>query len=288
MHTAAKHSGTIRVRQSADSRTARLALLLLSAALIPAVSKAQARPAGRPNPHGTATQAAAGSPAANRRAPVATPLPLPRPQPVPQPPAPVSLLQQPAQKAQVRLEGSQLSIAADNSSLSQVLRDIGAATGTRIEGLSGDERVFGRFGPGQPREVLSALLEGAGYNVVMIGDTGKGAPRQLILSSRQNGPAGGAVANFPTAQPAPSSSAMRDDDSDTDASENQEAPDNANPGAAPVPQPPPARPSDGAIKTPQQYLEELQRMRQAPGAQTPAPPGQGYPAPPPSPTTPAP
>ena len=57
----------------------------------------------------------------------------------------------------------------------------------RLDGLGGDERVFGSFGPGAPREVLTALLNGTSYNVMMVGDLPNGAPRELLLTSRAAG-----------------------------------------------------------------------------------------------------
>jgi hypothetical protein len=82
-----------------------------------------------------------------------------------------------------------LSIVAANSSLIQILKDISAATGAKVEGLGVDERIFGTYGPGQARDVISQLLDGSGYNVLMVGDQGEGTPRQIELSNRPNGPA---------------------------------------------------------------------------------------------------
>ena len=61
-----------------------------------------------------------------------------------------------------------LHIEASNSSLGQILKDVATATGAKVEGLSLDQRVFGTYGPGEARDVLSQLLEGSGYNVMMI------------------------------------------------------------------------------------------------------------------------
>jgi hypothetical protein len=80
-----------------------------------------------------------------------------------------------------------LSIDASNSSLEQILKDVSAATGAKVDGLTADQRVFGEYGPGQARDVLSQLLQGSGYNVLMIGDQGKGSPKQILLSIRQAG-----------------------------------------------------------------------------------------------------
>lgn len=89
--------------------------------------------------------------------------------------------------ATVTWDSHGLRIEATNSSLQQILKDVATATGAKVEGLGADERVFGEFGPGQARDVLSKLLHGSGYNVIMIGDQGQGAPRQIVLSSRHSG-----------------------------------------------------------------------------------------------------
>jgi hypothetical protein len=89
--------------------------------------------------------------------------------------------------ASVTWDSQGLRIEAENSSLQQILKDVSAATGAKVEGLAADQRVFGDYGPGQAREVLSQLLEGSGYNVIMIGDQGEGTPRQIVLSRRSGG-----------------------------------------------------------------------------------------------------
>jgi hypothetical protein len=95
--------------------------------------------------------------------------------------------------ATVTWDSKGLRIEAENSSLQQILKDVSTATGAKVEGLGTDERVFGEFGPGQARDVLSKLLHGSGYNVIMVGDQGQGAPRQIVLSSRNSGDAQAAV-----------------------------------------------------------------------------------------------
>jgi hypothetical protein len=63
---------------------------------------------------------------------------------------------------------------ATNSSLQQILSDVSTATGVKVEGTPGDQRVYGSYGPAPARDVLSQLLDGSGYNVLMIGDQGEG------------------------------------------------------------------------------------------------------------------
>ena len=78
------------------------------------------------------------------------------------------MLQQPAGEAQIVFNGGTLSIRAENSSLAAILHQVAGKSGMQIEGLSGDERVFGTFGPGAPRDVLADLLNGTTYNLVLL------------------------------------------------------------------------------------------------------------------------
>jgi hypothetical protein len=87
--------------------------------------------------------------------------------------------------AEVAWDGRELSVNASNSSLQQILKDVSTATGVKVDGLGGDQRIFGSYGPAASRDVLSQLLEGAGYNVMMVGDLGEGTPRELDLSPRK-------------------------------------------------------------------------------------------------------
>ena len=195
--------------------------------------------------------------------PVAAPVPAPavpaapaaQPAAPPHPSAPQSsevapsLLQQPARDAQIVFADGNLSIHADNSSLAAILRQVASNSGMKIEGLGGDERVFGNFGPGAPRDVLADLLVGTAYNQVLLGDLSNGAPRELILSPATRGGA-------PAASPAPQANANADDG-------------NNEPEAAEAPPPPtPEAPAGSAqpppgVRTPQQLFEQLQQMRAA-------------------------
>jgi len=53
---------------------------------------------------------------------------------------------------------------AHNSSLSEILKNLEASSGMAVDGFDKDSRIFGVYGPGSPRDVLSDLLDGAGYN----------------------------------------------------------------------------------------------------------------------------
>jgi hypothetical protein len=176
-----------------------------------------------------------------------------------------SLLQEPAHDAQINLSGDTLSIHAENASLSAILHQVAAKSGMQIEGLNADERVFGSFGPGAPRDVLADLLNGTAYNVVLLGDLSNGAPRQLILS-----PATAHPGTAPTPAPAQQANAV------DDANEQEPEPQ---PEVQQPPTPPPGAPG---VRTPQQLFEQLQRMRSQQGQTNATPDQQQQPQQPPA------
>ena len=100
------------------------------------------------------------------------------------PPAPAWPINDHPVPAAVSWSRDELRIDAANSSLQQILTDVATATGSTVEGVSKDERIFGSFGPAPARDVLAQLLQGSGYNILMVGDQGQGVPRQIILSTR--------------------------------------------------------------------------------------------------------
>ena len=69
--------------------------------------------------------------------------------------------------ASVVWDANGLLINASNSSLQQILGEVSTETGTKVEGLSADQRVFGAFGPGKARGrfrwQLAALMLCAGF-----------------------------------------------------------------------------------------------------------------------------
>jgi hypothetical protein len=158
------------------------------------------------------------------------------------------LLQQPAKDAQIVFADNSLSIRADNSSLAAILRQVAGSSGMKVDGLSGDERVFGSFGPGAPRDVLANLLDGTAYNLVLLGDLNNGAPRELILTPATRGG---------SAAPSPAPQANADD-----AGNDQESVDVPPPPPDAAPPPPGTSPqTPPGVRTPQQLFEQLQRMR---------------------------
>ncbi len=189
------------------------------------------------------------------RAPAPAPAPVDPPAPAPPAPEPPHwpVNDTPA-KPSVTWDSQGLRIQAANSSLHEILNQVSADTGAKVEGIASDERVFGEFGPGTARDVISQLLHGSSYNVLMIGDQGAGTPRQIVLSTRRTGNT-----------PASANRSDQQDSPDEDVPEQPEADDqpvqppmiNGRPPMQMVPQGPP-----GAPRTPQQVLQELQQRQQ--------------------------
>jgi hypothetical protein len=239
------------VSRSSPLACALILTAFLASALIGARFLVAQTPSAHPAPgathavHHKRPHVAAAQPAA-APAPPATP-------PIPRWPVNVHPVQ-----ASVTWDSRGLSIDAANSSLQQILRDVMTATGLKVEGMGADERVFGVYGPGEARDVLSQLLNGSGYNMIMIGDQGQGTPRQIVLSARHNG-------NSPATA---IQSAQNNADEDAADNEVDEQPQ-------PQPAPAPIRPGFGTgepARTPQQIMQEMQqRQQQMPPTSTPPP-----------------
>ena len=205
--------------------------------------------------------------AAGLRAPVAVPLPaqaapataVAEAPPAPKPPDwPVNDKPTPAQ---VSWDSHGLRVEADNASLIQTLHEVALDTGAKIDGIRQDQRVFGVFGPGPAKDVLSQLLDGSGYNMILVGDLGRGTPRQIILSPRTSG----------SAQSGTTSARV-----EGDAEEPEPQPEPQQPQIQPPPmaQPQPNPFGGGStIRTPQEIMLEMQqRMQQQQQQQQQQPP----------------
>jgi hypothetical protein len=153
--------------------------------------------------------------------------------------------------AAVTWDSHGLSIVAANSSLTQILHQVSTETGATLEGLTKDERIFGIYGPGPARDVISQLLDGSGYNVMMVGDVGMGTPRQIVLLPRTEGAAQQPHANTPTAE-----------EEEPEPEPQAEQPE---PPPPPPQQQPPANPTGGPavpVRSQQELIQQLQQQRQ--------------------------
>ncbi len=177
-------------------------------------------------------------------------------------------------QAQVAYIAGRLQVNADNSSLNQILREIGRITGMKIIGGVAEERVFGSYGPADPSTVLSALLDGTGSNMMLRFDSAD-RPEELVLTPRR----GGATSPNPNA----SQYAGREDDLPPERrlGPHQQplypgvSPPQAQNPSTRVPQPatglPPSashnantttQPSPNGVKTPQEIYDQLMKMQQ--------------------------
>jgi hypothetical protein len=205
--------------------------------------------------------------------PTSTPPPPSVPPPPPIPPTPSQL---PPTHAQVIYTGGTLSISASNSSLNQILREISRETGIKISGGVTDERVFGQYGPDAPSQILSALLDGTGSNMLLVNGNGD-TPAELILTPRQGRPTPPGL-NTRASDDAPETPNPSNAESPETQSAGQPNPDQSHPvpGQPVTPETPGAAATDpsqqqspNGVKTPQQIYDQLQRLRQQPPAANP-------------------
>jgi hypothetical protein len=192
----------------------------------------------------------------------------PAPDPPPAPPQPPPTLEQmPAVAPEVRFSRGLLTIVAENSTLSDILRAVHAQTGAVIEvPPNATERVATHLGPGPARDVLATLLNGSHFNYVMVGSPAHpDSVDRLILTSK----AGGEPATAPPAPAAQNNNEAQVDDpgpSGTDIAE-QPVDDPAENAANESQQPPNGQPQ---VKTPEQLLRELQQQQLQQQQQQPA------------------
>jgi hypothetical protein len=146
------------------------------------------------------------------------------------PPQPVPPAEQAPSPPNININAGTLQINANNSSLIDILSDVSKRTGMVVEGSNHDERIYGQYGPGPVSKTLSQLLDGAGYNYVIVDGRGPGSlPAKLLLTTPSSMPA--------TSAPAPVTTTY------------------VSPSAAPANPSEPVQP-----KSPQEIFQELRRM----------------------------
>lgn len=90
-------------------------------------------------------------------------------------------------RATVTFADGQLTVAANDSSLHQILRSIAVSTGMTIKGGVAEQRVFGTYGPDEPATILATLLDGTGVNMLLKEGPNR-VPAELTLTQRSGGP----------------------------------------------------------------------------------------------------
>ncbi len=153
------------------------------------------------------------------------------------PPPPVPPAQQPSIPARImfhpesRQSSGSLEIVANNSSLIDILNQVSHQTGMAVEGLNHDERIYGKYGPAPVSATLTQLLDGAGYDYIIVGGSPGKPPAKLQLTTASN------TSASPTSAPTTTTY------------------------TAPPPTSAPANPSEPVHpKTPQEMFNELRRM----------------------------
>jgi hypothetical protein len=174
----------------------------------------------------------------------------------------------PANPPKISYANGSMTVTADNSSMSDILTAIEHATGAHLEGTQPDsERVFGTFGPGTPRQVLDSLLTGSRYDFILLDAVEDPGKLQRIILSQHGGSTGAVAANQPRPNPAVEQQEVVEEEPSQPVPEPQPA--------AAQPSPPDSQqqqsPGTQQVKTPEQLLQELQRLRQQQQA------GQGNP-----------
>jgi hypothetical protein len=212
-------------------------------------------------------------------------------QPPPPPPTPEQMAPNPPQ---VRYQQGQLTIVANNSTLGDVLNAVRAQTGANIEVPAGfgGERVMARLGPGPASDVLASLLQGSKLNYIILGDPeNPSAIRTVVLTpGRPAAPGGPVLAGTPdprgprgprgpmqrppfqqrNVQPMPQPDY---EEPETAQPEEQvsEVPDETPPSPQPPPTQVPGQPAQQpdsssqqqpVVKTPEQLLQELRKLKE--------------------------
>ena len=196
------------------------------------------------------------------------------------PPPPPTPEESPAVAPQVSFQNGELSIRSDNATLSSILSAVKAQTGASVEapGTTSSERIATHLGPGDPRDVLTTLLNNSKYDYILLGAPGNPTSVQKIILTARAAGAGNAAGNGANAaRPAQRANfqipaEVQQENNDQELPD-AEIPDDASQPEPPQPeqpeQPEQQQPTDqtqpGAAnqqKTPEQLLQELQRMQQ--------------------------
>lgn len=214
------------------------------------------------------------------------------------PVVPPTLEQQPPVAPQVSYRNGQLSITSTNATLSQVLRSVQVQTGASIEipPGAGSERVVASLGPGKPKDVLSSLFNGSRFDYVILEDSdNSGAVQKVMLLAKNTSVADPPVSNAQNAARPPQPQGIEPPEDEYPQNEPEvENQTPLTPGQLNMPGGENLQPDviNPAGRTPEQMLQELQRMQQQqqqmqqqlnpanqqPADSNPQPPSQPFPS----------
>jgi hypothetical protein len=119
---------------------------------------------------------------------------------------PVAAISQPvtAGAPVVKYANGKLSIAAQNATMGDLLRALSSATGAVIDfpNEHAAERMSANIGPGTVRDVLSSLLNGSGFNYVILGSQNNPNVLQRLILTEAEASTASTSAQLPPAQTA--------------------------------------------------------------------------------------
>ena len=189
MREGCEHRARIATFMLRSTRRLGLTLSLLGAVAVPAFRAfAQASPLPSQSAQASSTKATS-VPTPAHKSKAHGKKSAPEPEVRQTPPPPPTLEQQPPVPPRVSYKNGQLTIDANNATLSQVLRSVQTQTGASIDMPSGagSERVVASLGPGKPKDVLAALLNGSKFNYVILGEPDQsGGVQKVILLSKNS------------------------------------------------------------------------------------------------------
>ncbi|MBI2678920.1 MAG: hypothetical protein HYX28_09070 [Candidatus Koribacter versatilis] len=188
----------------------------------------------------------------------------------PPPPKPEQL---PPTRPTVTFNHGKLSILANNSTMADVLNSVRAQTGAQFEmgGVSSADRVYAKLGPGAPKDILAALLDGSRFNFAIVGSpTDPALVARVVLMPKAGAPS--ATETTVASNPVPRPMVQRPDPDEQSDEEGppEDAPAEEIQQAQPEQQQPQQEQQQpGQVKTPEQLLQELQQMQQQQQQQNP-------------------
>lgn len=195
---------------------------------------------------------------AQKKPPVVAPK-VEEPAPVPEPPP------RPAQKPpvppKVSLTNGMVTVLAENSTLTDVLKGIEKVSGVKFDsgGIVSQERVAAQIGPAPVREVIYSLLQGSRYDFVILSSFKDPAVvERVLLTPRIAGTSQPGAAN------APKPSQPVQEIEPVDVMDSGEGNEGFAPPAVSTPSPPPSSQPPADIKTPEQLQQQQEDQRNNP------------------------
>ena len=92
--------------------------------------------------------------------------------------------QMPPKDPTVSFQNGSLTVVAENSTLSAILHAVEKTAGIKLQGTPPEDRIFGKFGPGSPRDVLTQLFSGAHIDYILQGNNNPNSVQSIIINNR--------------------------------------------------------------------------------------------------------